>query len=81
MVKTRHPAASPASAMSPDDIEPYLTAAAAALTLPLPAEYRLGVKACFEQAATQAQLLDAIELEPHHENAASFEPVVPGESS
>lgn len=81
MVQTRHPAASPAIAMSPDDVEPYLKAAAAALSLPLPTEYLPGVKAWFEQAAIHAQLIDAVELEPHHESAATFEPVSSGDAS
>ena len=65
--------------MKPTGIENYVDAAAATLGLPLRQDHRPGVLRYFELAAGFAALLEAVPLEPHHENATTFVPVSPPE--
>lgn len=61
--------------MTPQQIEAYVDAAAAALALPIAAEHRPGVLRYFALAAEMAAVVDAVPLAPHDEPAASFAPV------
>ena len=63
--------------MSPEQIEAFVDASAAALELNLRPEHREGVLRYFALAADMAQLLDAVPLDPHVEPAVNFVPVSP----
>ena len=63
--------------MTADEIESYVDAAAAALNLPLAPAHRPGVVGYFTLAATMAQVLDEVALDPGDEPAEAFTPVVP----
>ena len=63
------------TAMTPQQIEAYVDAAAAALALPIAPEYRDGVLRYFALAAGFAAQLDAIPLALHDGPAVSFVPV------
>lgn len=63
--------------MTPEEIEAYVDAAAAALALPVAPEHRPGVLAYFALAAGYADLLNTQPLGPGDESAAGFVPVVP----
>ncbi|WP_295542954.1 AtzG-like protein [uncultured Pseudacidovorax sp.] len=67
--------------MTPQQIEAYVDAAAAALDLPLAPEHRAGVLRYFALAADMAALTEAVDLMPHDESALRFEPVAPGGQS
>jgi hypothetical protein len=56
----------------------YVDAAAAALGLKLAAEYRPGVLQFFALAASMAELVQGLPLEPHDESGSVFHPVPPG---
>jgi len=64
--------------MSPEQIEAFVDASAAALDLNLRPEHREGVLRYFALAADMAALLDAVPLDPHVEPALNFVPVAPG---
>lgn len=63
--------------MSPEQIEAYVDAAAAALALPLSASQRPGVLQFFALAAGFAELVNAAPLTAHDDAAVSFVPVSP----
>jgi hypothetical protein len=63
--------------MNAAELERYLDAASIAVNLPLRPEDRPGVLNYLALAAGFAQMLDAVPLEPHHENATTFVPVPP----
>jgi hypothetical protein len=63
--------------MSPDQIENYVDAAAAALTLPLDPTHRAGVLRYFALAAQFADVVQAVELDASTEPAMAFVPVAP----
>jgi len=63
--------------MSPEQIEAFVDASAAALELNLRPEHREGVLRYFALAADMAALLDAVPLDPHVEPAVNFVPVSP----
>lgn len=58
-------------------IESYVDAAAAALSLDIAAEYRAGVIRYFTLAETMAQLVYGLPLEMHDETAEAFVPIAP----
>lgn len=60
--------------MTPQQIEAYVDAAAAALELPLAAEHRPGVLQFFALAAGMAAVVDQVPLAPHDESAVHFLP-------
>ncbi len=64
--------------MSPEQIEAYVDASAAALDLQLRPEHRAGVLRYFALAAEMAALLESAPLDSHVEPAVIFTPVVPG---
>jgi len=64
--------------MTPQQIEAYVDAAAAALDLPIAPEHRPGVLRYFALAADMAALTEAVDLAPHDESALRFDPVAPG---
>jgi hypothetical protein len=55
----------------------YIDAAAATLGLKLAAEHRPGVLKYFALAASMAELVQGLPLEPHDEPANVFRPVSP----
>ena len=61
--------------MTPEQIEDYVDAAAAALSLPLDAAHRPGVLQFFALAAGFADVVQAVPLAPHDDPALSFVPV------
>ena len=63
--------------MSPEQIEAYVDAAAAALDLRLAPEHRAGVLRYFALAADMAGLVEAVPLDAHVEPAVNFVPVSP----
>ena len=63
--------------MTPSQIEAYVDAAAAALSLPLSAEHRPGVLRYFALAADMAELLAAQPLAITDDPAEAFAPVSP----
>jgi len=63
--------------MSPEQIEAYVDASAAALDLRLRPEYRSGVLRYFALAADMAKWVDAVALDVHVEPAVNFTPVSP----
>jgi hypothetical protein len=63
--------------MTPEAIEAYVDAAAAALDLPISAAHRPGVLRYFALAASMAELVNAHALGPADESAALFVPVSP----
>lgn len=65
--------------MNPAHIETYVTAASAALDLPLSPAHRPGVVRYFALAAEFAALVEAVPLDPHAESALHFTPVSPKE--
>ena len=65
--------------MTPREIEAYVDAAAAALALPIAAEYRAGVLFYFALAASLAEVVQAVPLGPHDNPAGIFTPLSPGE--
>jgi len=60
--------------MTPDEIEAYVDAAAAALKLPIAPEHRDGVLRYFALAAGFAEQVDAVVLSAHDEPAVNFVP-------
>lgn len=66
--------------MTPEQIERYVDAAAAALDLPLSPEHRPGVLQFFALAADFAAQLDAVTLSAHDDPAPVFVPVEPASS-
>ncbi len=67
--------------MTPEEIEAYVDAAAAALALPIAPEHRPGVLAYFALAAGYADLVNMQTLRPEDESAAGFLPVTPRSSA
>ena len=65
--------------MTPDRIESYVDAAAAALGLRLRADHRPGVLRYFALAAEFAALVEAVPLQAQDEAAVQFVPVAPPE--
>jgi hypothetical protein len=65
--------------MTPTQIESYVTAAAAALELPLSPAHRPGVLRYFALAADFAALIEAVPLSMSAESAVHFAPVAPEE--
>jgi len=65
--------------MTPGQIEAYVDATAAAVNLRIRPDHRVGVLRYFALAAEFAAVVDAVPLEPHHEPAVAFSPVVPRE--
>jgi len=63
--------------MSPEQIEAYVDAAAAALQLPIAAPHRPGVMQYFALAASMAELLAAHPLALDDEPAETFVPIAP----
>ena len=63
--------------MTPEQIEAYVDAAAAALDLPLSAAHRPGVLQFFALAGGFADVVQAVPLAPHDDPALSFVPVSP----
>jgi hypothetical protein len=65
--------------MRPDamDHSAYVDAAAATLGLKIAAEYRPGVLQFFALAASMAELLQGLPLQPHDESGNVFHPVSP----
>lgn len=61
--------------MTPDEIEAYVDAAAAALALPIAPAHRSGVLRYFALAAGFAEQLDAVTLAPNDDSAVRFVPV------
>ena len=61
--------------MTPQQMETYVDAAAAALDLPLHPDHRPGVLSYFALAAGFAELLQAVPLGSHDESAMRFVPV------
>jgi hypothetical protein len=60
--------------MTPEQVQAYVDAAAAALALPLAPEHRPGVLRYFALAAGFAAQLEAVPLTPHDEPAVNFVP-------
>ena len=60
--------------MTPEQVEAYVDAAAAALQLPIAPEHRPGVLRYFALAASFAEQVEAVPLAPHDEPAVSFVP-------
>jgi hypothetical protein len=60
--------------MTPEQVETYVDAAAAALELPIAPEHRPGVLQYFALAAGFAAQLQAVPLAPHDEPAVNFAP-------
>lgn len=65
--------------MTPDQIEAYVDAAAAALQLPLSDAHRPGVIQYFALAARMADLVAAQPLDITDDPAETFIPIPPGE--
>jgi len=65
------------TAMTAREIEAYVDAAAAAMALPIAAEFRAGVLFYFALAASLAELVQAVPLGPHDDPAGVFTPVPP----
>ena len=63
--------------LTPPEIENYVDAAAAALSLPLSAAHRPGVLNYFALAASMAELVGAHPLAVSDEPAESFVPISP----
>ena len=63
--------------MSPEQIEAYVDASAAALDLRLAPEHRVGVLRYFALAADMAELVEAVPLDVHIDPAVTFTPVAP----
>ena len=63
--------------LTPPEIEHYVDAAAAALSLPLSPAHRPGVLNYFALAASMAELVGAHPLAPADEPAESFVPISP----
>jgi len=66
-------------AVTPVQIEAYVDATSAALGLRLRPDHRTGVLRYLALAAEFAAVVDAVPLDPHHEPAVAFSPVVPRE--
>ena len=64
--------------MTPQQIEAYVDAAAAALALDLDPAHRPGVLQFFALAASMADTLAQVPLTPHDESAVHFTPLTPG---
>jgi hypothetical protein len=60
--------------MTPEQVQAYVDAAAAALELPLAPEHRPGVLRYFALAAGFAAQLEAVPLKAHDEPAVNFVP-------
>jgi hypothetical protein len=60
--------------MTPEALEAYLDASAAALALPIAPEHRPGVLRYLALAADFAAQVDAVPLTPHDEPAVNFVP-------
>jgi hypothetical protein len=60
--------------MTPEQVQAFVDAAAAALELPLAPEHRPGVLRYFALAAAFADELQAVRLTPHDEPAVNFVP-------
>jgi hypothetical protein len=60
--------------MTPEQVQAYVDAAAAALALPLAPEHRPGVLRYFALAAGFAAQLETVPLTPHDEPAVNFVP-------
>ncbi len=71
---------STAMIMTPAQIEAYVDAAAAALSLPLAPEHRPGVLRYFGLAAEMAALVEGLPLGVHDEPAPAFLPIAPGDA-
>ena len=65
--------------MSPQSIEAYVEAAAAALEVPLAPEHRPGVLSYFALAAGLAELVMALPLGRDDDPAPAFVPIAPGD--
>ncbi len=63
--------------MTPEQIETYVDAAAAAMALPLSPEHRPGVLQFFALAASMAAQVEQVPLAPHDEAAVHFLPIEP----
>lgn len=63
--------------MTPERLEAYVDAAAAAIDLPIPADLRPGVLRYFALAAEMAALVEGLPLGPHDEPAEAFVPIGP----
>jgi hypothetical protein len=61
-------------ALTPEALEAYLDASAAALVLPIAPEHRPGVLRYLALAAGFAAQVDAVPLTPHDEPAVNFVP-------
>jgi hypothetical protein len=67
--------------MTPEQIEKFVDASAAALDLQLRPEHRDGVLRYFALAADLAALVQAVPLAPHVEPAVQFVPISPSTST
>ncbi len=63
------------TAMTAREIEAYVDAAAAAMALPITAEFRAGVLSYFALAASMAEVVQAVPLGPHDDPAGVFTPI------
>lgn len=66
--------------MTPAQVEAYVSAASAALDLPLSPAHRPGVVRYVALAAEFAAIVDAVPLDPCMEPAVHFTPVCPKEN-
>lgn len=66
-----------AMALSPEQIDALVTANAAALGLPIPADCRAGVRQYLALAASMADLVEGLPLAVHDESGSVFRPVAP----
>ena len=67
--------------MTPQQIEAFVDASAAALGLPLCAEHRPGVLHYFALAATMAELVNGLPLTAADDPAEVFVPIAPSSGS
>ncbi|KQP12499.1 DUF4089 domain-containing protein [Pseudorhodoferax sp. Leaf267] len=66
--------------MTPAQVDAYVSAASAALNLPLSPAHRPGVVRYLALAAEFAAIVEAVPLGPHVESAVHFTPVSPKEN-
>jgi len=66
--------------MTPEQIEAFVDASAAALDLSLRPEHRPGVLGFLALAAEMAAIVESVPLAPHVEPAVQFTPVAPREA-
>ncbi|CAN5344897.1 hypothetical protein BH09PSE5_BH09PSE5_32480 [soil metagenome] len=64
-------------AMTPEQIESYVDATSSLLGLNLSKAHRPGVLGFFALAKGYADIVNAVELEPHQDSAMRFEPISP----